>query len=125
MAGQGEPVDVRAPDAMMPSIPSSTARRASSGCRIPFSTIGTFVRSRRNGRSSQVREGREDLDEPLHRGPIRQRSNAARFARMVAPVPAPPATYAKASGDIASRARSSSTVASVGTRGRTPLTPRT
>jgi hypothetical protein len=57
------------------------------------------------------------------RGTIRQRSNAARFARMVAPVPAPPATYANASADIALRARSSSMVASVGTRGRRPLTP--
>jgi hypothetical protein len=59
------------------------------------------------------------------RGTIRQRSKAARLARIVAPVPAPPATYAKASGDIASLARSSSTVASVGTRGRCPLTPAT
>jgi hypothetical protein len=57
------------------------------------------------------------------RGTIRPRSNAARFARMVAPVPAPPATYANASADIALRARSSSMVASVGTRGRRPLTP--
>jgi hypothetical protein len=31
--------------------------------------------------------------------------------------------YANASGDIVSRARSSSIVASVGTRGRVPLTP--
>jgi hypothetical protein len=59
------------------------------------------------------------------RGTIRQRSNAARLARIVAPVPAPPATYANASGDIASRARSSSRVASVGTRGRRPPTPAT
>jgi hypothetical protein len=57
------------------------------------------------------------------RGTIRQRSKAARLARIVAPVPAPPATYANASRDIASRARSSNRVASVGTRGRRPLTP--
>ena len=57
------------------------------------------------------------------RGTIRHRSNAVRFARMVAPVPAPPATYANASADMTPRARSSSIVASVGTRGRRPLTP--
>ena len=57
------------------------------------------------------------------RGTIRHRSNAVRLARMVAPVPAPPPTYAKASADMTSCARSSSIVASVGTRGRRPLTP--
>ena len=43
----------------MPSMPSSTARRASSGWQMPLSRIGSFVRSRRNGRSSQVSDGRE------------------------------------------------------------------
>jgi hypothetical protein len=57
---------------------------------------------------------------PRHDPPAVERR---RFARMVAPVPAPPATYANASADIALRARSSSMVASVGTRGRRPLTP--
>ena len=36
---------------------------------------------------------------------MRQRSNAARFSRIVSSVPAPPATYAKPSGVIALRAR--------------------
>ena len=45
----------------MPSMPASSARRASSGCRMPLSRIGSFVRSRRNGRSSQVSDGREKI----------------------------------------------------------------
>ena len=36
-------------ETMTPSMPSSTARAASSGWRIPLSTIGRSVRSRRNG----------------------------------------------------------------------------
>ncbi len=46
-------------DTQTPSMPSSTARLASSGWRMPFSTIGSRVRSRKNGRSSQVSDGRE------------------------------------------------------------------
>ena len=46
-------------DTRIPSMPASMARRASSGCRMPLSTIGSLVRSRRNGRSSHVSDGRE------------------------------------------------------------------
>jgi hypothetical protein len=45
----------------MPSTPAASARRASSGCRMPLSRIGSFVRSRRNGRSSHDSEGREKI----------------------------------------------------------------
>ena len=38
-------------------MPASAARRASSGCWIPFSAIGPCQCSRRNARSSQVRAG--------------------------------------------------------------------
>ena len=53
----------------MPSTPASSARRASSGCRMPLSRIGSFVRSRRNGQvlPRQLRP-REDLREALHGG---------------------------------------------------------
>ena len=56
-----EPSTWRPPwfETTIPSIPSSTARRASSAERIPFSRIGSLVRSRRNGRSSQRSDGRE------------------------------------------------------------------
>ena len=39
----------------MPSIPASTARRASSGEQMPLSRIGSFVSERSQTRSSQVR----------------------------------------------------------------------
>ena len=62
----------------IPSIPASTARRASSGCRMPLSTIGSRVRSRRNG---QVVPGqgrpRVDADEALHRGASATRAQGA------------------------------------------------
>ena len=57
------------------------------------------------------------------RGTIRWRSKPSRLARIVAPVPAPPAMYANAFEGIDFFARFSSLVASVGTFGRMPLTP--
>ena len=59
------------------------------------------------------------------RGTIRQRSNAARFSRIVSSVPAPPATYAKPSGDIAFRAAALEPFARDGDAGYVPRAPPT
>ena len=57
-------------DTTIASTPRSKARRASSGCRIPLSTTGSRVRSRRVARWSQLspRVG-VDVEERLDRGP--------------------------------------------------------
>ena len=56
-----EPSTCRPPwlETTMPSMPCSTASRASSGWRMPLSTIGSLVCSRSQAKSAQVSDGRE------------------------------------------------------------------
>ena len=55
------------------------------------------------------------------RGRSRRRSNAARFARIVASPPAPPAMYPKAPGSIAASAAASQSSGPTGHSARPPM----
>ena len=104
-------------DAAAPTI-SSAPRRTSPAAPIGATSIGAGSRIP----NSDTDRSREDTSRNIL-GTRAHRSNAARLARIVAPSPAPPATYAHASPDMAWRAACSRPVASVGTRGRRPSAP--
>jgi hypothetical protein len=107
--------------------PSSAAARATasspSGCTIDITPMGASRSGAGIGVPSRVVDQSRPVVSRSIRGTIPYRSNAARLARIVAPPPAPPATYSKGPSSSTARAACSSRAGSVGHAGRSPESP--
>lgn len=99
------------------------AARSASRCASSSTPIGASRTGAGSRRPNSSTDGSRAETSRSIRGTMARRSKARRFARIVSSAPAPPATYANASGDIDDRARSSSCIGSNGTRGRRPMAP--